>query len=355
MIYLDNNATTPIDRRVVEAMCTVEPGNPSSLHAYGRAAKQILIQAKQQFLDFFEMDDILFTSGATEALNCLVASLPSGAHLVTSSLEHVAVCEAVNARSDIEITRITLPTAEAVKEAITPQTAMILLTAANNETGICTDLEAIGEIAQFHGIDFVVDGVALLGKEIFTLPKGVTAACFSGHKIHGPMGVGCIVYRKSFRIKPLILGGAQQRGLRGGTENLPAIVGFAKALELIDSKQIERMRALRDRFEQELLKTFPDLLIHGKDLKRVSNTSNIAFSAIDGETLLMQLDLNGVAISHGAACSSGALEPSHVILNMGFTRAIARHSIRFSLSRLNTDKEIDRVLKLLTAILKTEG
>lgn len=353
MINLDNNATTDLDPRVKKAMFEVMQGNPSSMHSIGRRAKQLLAECKRQVINYFGMDQIVFTSGATEALNLAIRSLPKGAHLITSSLEHVAVREAVNSLCT-QVTRLDplegrgaiLP--EQVEAAIQSDTKMIVLTAANNETGVRTDIEAIASIAQKHGIAFVVDGVALLGKELFVLPRGVTAACFSGHKIHGPQGVGCVVFRNHFKMHPLIVGGPQQHGLRGGTENLMGIVGFAKALEFICKEEIEQMRMLRDAFETALLHIRPDSVIHGYHEMRVSNTSNCAFVGSDGETLLMLLDLANIAVSHGAACSSGALEPSHVLLNMGLSRQMARASLRFSLSRYTTQEEIDQVVKFLT-------
>ena len=356
MIYLDNNATTQIDHDVKEAMDALDVGNPSSMHQFGRRAKQTLLECRRFIADYFGMDEVIFTSGATEALNMVVHSLPKGAHVITSSLEHAAVRESVNAYCEGRVTRLEpmegrgfiMP--EQVEAAIRPETKMILLMGANNETGIVTDIKAIAQIAERYEIDFVVDGVALLGKHIFTLPKGVSAACFSGHKIHGPTGVGALVYRRSFKLKPLIYGGAQQHGLRGGSENLRGVIGFQKALEQICETSIEGMCLLRDQLEKELKHIYPTIEIHGESEQRVSNTSNVFFPGVDGETLLMQLDLEGVAISHGAACSSGALEPSHVLLNMGLSRGVARSSLRFSLSRFTTEDEINQVVKLLTAM-----
>lgn len=356
MIYLDNNATTFIDADVMAAMDGLEFGNVSSMHSFGREAKQKLISCKRSIADMFGMDEVIFTSGATEALNMVVRSLPKGAHLITSSLEHASVRESVNTLQDRSVTRLDPVegagsiSPELVEAAIREETKMIVLIAANNETGVITDIEGVAEVAHRYGIDFVIDGVALLGKDIVSLPRGVSGVCFSGHKVHAPGGVGCIVYRSSLKLKPLIVGGAQQRGLRGGTENLAAIVGFQKALDLIDVTAIEKMRYLRDEFEAKLKHFYPSIVIHGESEKRVSNTSNIAFSGVDGETLLMQLDLNGVAVSHGAACSSGALEPSNILLNMGCSRDVARSSLRFSLSRMTTEYEMDQVVKLLTAM-----
>lgn len=363
MIYLDNNATTLLDPSVLETVHTVlrgEYGNPSSIHRYGQAAKALLIQATQKVSSFFNVtpQEVIFTSGATEALNMLVKSIPSGSHLITSSLEHAALLEPLK-RSGCSITYLDpLPNhgmivREQIQKALKPNTAMIFLMAANNETGIKTDIDDIALLAKEAGIPFVVDGVAILGKEVWKMPEGVEAACFSGHKMHAPAGIGCLIVRKKMKLKPLIVGGAQQNGWRGGTENLAAIVGFAKALECIQEKIPHAyMLGLRNRFEQRILQAIPDVLIHGLNQPRVSNTTNCAFLGVDGETLLMLLDLAGVAASHGSACSTGALEPSRVLLNMGINPQVVRSSIRFSLSRFTTEEEIDRAVLILADLVR---
>lgn len=361
MIYLDNNATTfldPIVLKAVESVLTGLYGNPSSIHRYGQAAKALLIHASKQVAAFFEVsqEEIVFTSGATEALNMVIKSMTPGQHLITSSLEHAAVLEPIK-RSGCSVTYLDpFPTKGAicpdqVEMALKPTTSMIILMAANNETGVKTDIEGIAKLAIKTGIPFVVDGVGILGKEEWKLPKGVAAACFSGHKIHAPAGVGCLVFRKQFKCRPFIVGGAQQNGFRGGTENLAGIIGFAKGLECIKEKIREdqaRIQTLRDRFEQGVLKNLSDVVIHGENQPRVSNISNLAFLGVEGETLLMLLDLAGLAASHGSACSSGALEPSRVLLNMGVSSQIARSSIRFSLSRFTTEEEIERAIVIVT-------
>lgn len=358
MIYLDNNATTFLDPVVAKAIQSVlagEYGNPSSLHQYGQAARGLLVQALKQTAVFFGVkeEEIIFTSGATEALNTLVKAAPSGTHIITSSLEHSAVLEPLK-RSGCPVTYLDpFPlmgaiTPEQVQEAITANTSMIFLMAANNETGVRTDIEGIARLALEANIPLIVDGVSILGKETWKMPEGVTAVCLSGHKIHAPAGVGCLIVRKQFKIKPLIIGGGQQKGLRGGTENLTGIVGFSAAIACMRGKMSEdvsRMRTLRDRFEEGILSALSDVVIHGYDQPRLCNTSNIAFLGVEGETLLMLLDLAGVAASHGAACSTGALEPSRVLLNMGIAISVARSSIRFSLSRFTTEAEIDKAIE----------
>jgi cysteine desulfurase len=361
MIYLDNNATTFLDPEVlasVEAVLRGKIGNPSSIHRCGQAGQALLAKATKDVAAFFDVQtsEVVFTSGATEALNMLIRSIPRGNHIITSSLEHIAVMEALKFSGCTVDYLAPDPGRGAIDprqvgEAARSCTAAIILTAANNETGVITDLEPIAAFAQRRGIALIVDGVARLGKGKWTLPKGVSAACFSGHKIHAPGGVGVALVRKAFKCHPLIVGGPQQHRMRGGTENLAGIVGFAKALSLLPESG-EEIAALRDRLELGLADHFPNIVIHGAGQPRVCNTSNIAFPEIDGETLLMQLDLAGVAVSHGSACSSGALEPSRVLLNMGINPKLARSSIRFSLSRFTTEHEIDQAISIIVDVVK---
>jgi cysteine desulfurase len=361
MIYFDNNATTFLDPEVFAEMQPLMQqfvGNPSSIHHYGQRAKGILLESQKKCAVFFDVrgDEVYFTSGATEALNLLINSVPKGKHVITSSLEHAAVIEPLKA-SGLSVTYLDPPLRRGavdpsqVQASIQANTHLILLSGANNETGIKTDLETIGLIAEEAGIAFAVDGVALLGKDIFSLPRGVTAACFSGHKIHGPLGAGLLIAKKRWKLHPLIRGGTQQRGLRAGTENLPAIVGFTKALDLFNQTIVTRMTHLRERFENGILANLPDCFVHGQNEPRVSNTSNIAFLGVDGETLLMALDLAGLAASHGSACSSGTLGPSRVLLSMGVPAAVARASLRFSFSRFTTTEEIDQSISLITKVV----
>ncbi|MFZ0565200.1 MAG: cysteine desulfurase family protein [Chlamydiales bacterium] len=355
MIYLDNNATTSLDPRVLAAMEPIYSstiGNASSIHKYGQRARAILARARQDIASFFSVrpDELIFTSGATEALNMAIRSVPKGSHLITSSLEHVAVMEAVKFTGctvtylDPEPGKGAIGV-EQIEKAIRPNTSMIVLMAANNETGIMSDIEAVATLAHAARIPLVIDGVALLGKEKFSLTEGMSVLCFSGHKIHAPTGIGLLIVKKPHKLHPFIVGGPQQFGMRGGTENLAGIVGFAKAIELIEQELPEamtRMKTLRDHFEKILISNLPNLIIHGADQPRLCNTTNIAFLGMDGETLLRHLDLEGIAASHGSACSSGGMEPSRVLLNMGLSMEIARASIRFSLSRFTTKEEIER-------------
>lgn len=358
-IYLDNNATTFLDPEVLTAMkgvWTAPIGNPSSIHRYGQAARALLSQTTKEIAAYFGVlsSEIVFTSGATEALNMVIRSAPKGTHIIASSLEHISVIESLK-HIDCEVTYLDPEpgkgaiTVDQIAAAVEPNTSMLVVMAANNETGVKTDLEPIAAFAQERGLLLVVDGVAILGKEPWSLPQGVSAACFSGHKIHGPTGVGLAIIRKPMKCSPLICGGPQQHAMRGGTENLAAIVGFAKALTL-PFKTFE-IATLRDHLEQEILR-LPDVLIHGADQPRICNTSNITFRGMDGETLLMQLDLAGVAVSHGSACSSGSLESSRVLLNMGVSPKDARSSIRFSLCRFTTLEQIDHAIEVIEHLTK---
>lgn len=360
MIYLDNNATTFVDPAVLTAMLPLlqEPlGNPSSIHFYGQQAKGIYQEALKKIALKMgvQTDEIVFTSGATEALNMLIRGSPKGKHILSSSLEHPATLESLKV-SGCRVTFLDPKPGQGaispaqVEAAIRPDTALLVFMAANNETGIQTDLEGLGSLALRYNIPLVVDGVAWLGKEVFTWPPGVAAMCFSGHKIHAPVGIGFAIIKKTFRCNPFIVGGPQQHLLRGGTEPLALIVGLVKALELLKEEDFTRMRRLRDRFEEKVCHHIPGALIHGYDQKRVSNTSNIAFPGLEGDILLMQLDRNKVAASHGSACSTGTLQLSRVLLNMDLPANQVRSSIRFSLSRLTKEEEIEEAISRLVHV-----
>lgn len=355
MIYLDNNSTTKIDPAVLAEVMPIlngPPSNPSSVHRLGQEARARVAGATKQIAAHFgvKTKEVVFTSGATEALNVVIRSVPSGLHIITSSLEHIAVLEAVKLTGctvtylDPEPGKGAI-TAAQIAAALQPNTAMIVVMAANNETGVKTDLEPIAALAEEKRIALVVDGVAQVGKEPFTLYPGISALCLSGHKIHAPQGIGVAIIRSRFPARPLIVGGPQQRGVRGGTENVAGIVGLAKALEFTTD-----VAHLRDRLEAGLRSKLSDVVVHGENAPRVGNVSNMAFPGVEGEWLLMQLDLAGIAVSHGAACSSGALEPSRVLLNMGIAPKLARSSIRFSLSRFTTEAEIDRTIETVVKL-----
>ncbi len=363
-IYLDSNATTQPDPRVVEVMnrhLHQTSGNPSSLHAFGQAARNELTKARRTIASFLNVkpSEILFTSSGTEAANMLLRSLGKG-HIISSDLEHSAVFAPLQAMqkegSDVTFLSPGLhgaATREAVREAIRSDTRLICLMAVNNETGVKTDIPAIAAIAEAAKIPFIVDGVAWLGKELFTIPEGVSALFFSGHKIHCPPGIGFAFVRSTVALKPFILGGEQESGKRGGTENLLGIVGLAEAVRLLSEELPEatsRMESLRNRLESGLMVTLEGVTINGLG-PRIANTSNLSFAGIEGETLLTQLDLQGIAASHGSACSSGALEPSRILRNMGIPAALAASSIRFSLSRMTTAEEVERCIDVTVRLV----
>lgn len=367
-IYLDNNATTPLDPLVLEAMqpdLQSLPANPSSIHYFGQEARKRLTKARHTLATFFNVKphELIFTSGGTESLNMILKGLfplfPEG-HIITTDIEHSAVNEVMKLfeKRGGRITYLKTGTwgaaqPEHVLEAIQDNTKLIALSAANSETGVKTDLESTAKIAKERGIFFAVDGVALLGKEHFTIPEGVSAMAFSGHKLHAPKGSGLTFVRAPHKLEPLLHGGGQEMGMRSGTENLANITGLTKAITLLTDKlpvATEHMQALRDHFESQLKKIFPSLQINGEG-PRIPNTSNLSFPNVNGEELLMNLDLKGVAASHGSACASGAHEPSRVLLNMGYTKGRAASAIRFSLSRLTTHEEIERTLTILCDLL----
>ncbi|HSX12785.1 MAG TPA: cysteine desulfurase family protein [Rhabdochlamydiaceae bacterium] len=366
-IYLDNNATTALDKRVLEAMLAElekEPANPSSVHSFGREAKNRLQAARRTIADYLQVkpSELFFFSSGSEALNTLLRSFSRG-HIITSDIEHSAVHKTVQLLEKRAVSATYLSTGlwgavqpEQVRKAIRPETQLIILSAVNSETGVKNPIEEIASIAKEASIPFIVDAVSLLGKEPFKIADGVSAIVFSAHKFHGPKGVGLAWIHPRFKWEPLITGGDQELSKRAGTENLWAIIGCAKAIALLNQELPEaaqRMQQLRDRFENKLQEQLPHVQINGQG-PRVVNTSNLSFLGIDGEDLLIKLDLNGLAASHGSACSSGALEPSRVLRNMGLSKEEAGSAIRFSLSRMTTEEEIDQAIDLIVKQIKKQ-
>lgn len=368
-IYFDNNATTSLDPRVCKAMLSElsgPPGNPSSIHYFGQQAKSLLNSCRRSIASFFDAkpEEVIFTSGGTESLNLLVRGLyghrPKG-HLITTPIEHLSLYKTIqsleNAGLDVSYLPIHswgAPLPEQIEQAITPQTNAIVLAAANGETGVKPDLEKIASIALQHEIPLIVDAVAFIGREPFCMFPGISAIAFSGHKFHGPKGIGGIIARSRLKLTPILTGGGQEFQRRAGTENLAGIVGLAEAFQILSENQTQitnHLLNLRNHFESSLLKALPNIKINGLG-PRVANISNIAFMGIDGESLLIHLDLAGIAVSHGSACSSGALEPSRVLLQMGLDRSTARSSIRFSFSRMNTLEEVDTCIERLVEVVR---
>lgn len=364
-IYLDNNASTKVDARIlpfINQELEELPGNPSSIHFHGRRSKEKLHSYRSIVASYLKAkpEEIIFCSGGTEAANLLLYGAFQDkfqGHLISSELEHSCVYQSIldleSKGCSVTFLKTGLSGAvnpEDVQKAIRSDTKLISLMAVNNETGVITDIESIAAIAKKAEIPFIVDGVALLGKELFTIPEGVTAMFFSGHKIHAPKGIGFIFSRRWFKWPSIIRGGFQEFNHRAGTENMPGIAGLAKALEILQESQnetIEKMRQLRNQLEDGLKSHLEGVEINGESA-RVSNTSNLSFKGIDGESLLINLDLDGISVSHGSACSSGTLEPSRILLKMGIPLARARTAIRFSVSRDTTSSEIEKCIEVIT-------
>lgn len=359
-IYLDNNASAPLIPSVLNA-CQKELqfliNNPSSSHAFGQEAKARLDSARRKIASYFNVKphECLFTSSGTESMNTLIKGClaKKRGHIITSSVEHSAVYNTLKSLEGFDVSYLDpgpwgAVQAHQVQEALRPDTCLITLMAVNNETGVKTDLDAIGKLASAHGCPFVVDGVAALAKHPIDLSY-ISAIGFSGHKIHAPPGIGLIVVKPSFKFTPLIDGGAQEYGLRGGTESLVLIKGLEAAFDALSGA--DHVEELGRYFEQELLKKFLGVEINGTG-PRLSQTVNAYFPTIDGETLLMALDQKGVQASLGSACTAGALEPSRVLLNMGYPTQRVRRSLRFSFSRINTKAEVEEALDILGEICR---
>jgi cysteine desulfurase len=367
-IYLDNNATTFIDpivlNTIVNSMKT-PLGNPSSIHFFGQEARSQLVFARETIAKFLGVraSELIFTSGATESINTAIKGFCSDqakGQIISSSVEHASTNDCLKEleRQSWEITRLPVSSEGCIdiqdlENAITSKTSLIALMAVNNETGAENDIDAIAEIATKHEIPLFIDAVALMGKKRIKIPAGVSALCFSGHKMHGPKGIGVLYVKPQFRFRSLVTGGGQEYGRRGGTENIIGIIAIAKAVELLEENQeaySKHMLELRDLFEKSLTEKVPSIHINGKG-SRVCNTSNVSFDDVEGESLLMNLDLAGVAASHGAACSAGAIEPSHVLLNMGLERNRAQSAVRFAFSRLNTEDEVLKAVEIIANVV----
>jgi cysteine desulfurase len=372
-IYFDHNATTPLAPEVLAAMLpylTEEYGNASSIHAFGQNARGAVEQARSSVAALVgaRAADIMFTSGGTESNNHAILGVVAAApgklkHVITCAIEHVAVLDACRAvaKSGVDLTvlpvdREGLVHPEDVRNAIRPETVLISLMLANNEIGTIEPIEEIGKIAAGKGIVFHTDAVQAAGKIPIDVDKlGVDLLSISAHKFCGPKGVGALYIRKGTHLGPLMYGGHSERDRRPGTEDVAAIAGMGKAADLAladlanDSK---RVRKLRDRLEQGLLGRVPHSWVNGARAPRVPNTANLTFPFIEGESMVIALDLKGIACSTGAACSSGALEPSHVLLAMGLAPEDARATLRLSLGHQTTEEEIDFALETIPPVIE---
>jgi cysteine desulfurase len=372
-IYFDHNATTPIAPEVLAAMLpylTEEYGNASSIHAYGQNARGAVEQARSSVAALVgaRAADIMFTSGGTESNNHAILGAVAAApgktkHVITSAIEHVAVldpCRAL-AKNGIGLTvlpvdRDGLVNLEDLRAAIRPETVLITLMLANNEIGTIEPIEEIGKIAAEKGIVFHTDAVQAAGKIPIDVERlGVDLLSISAHKFCGPKGVGALYIRKGTQLGPLMYGGHSERDRRPGTEDVAAIAGMGKAAELALAgmrKDSERMRGLRDRFERGLLDRVSQSWVNGGRAPRVPNTANLTFPFIEGESMVIALDLKGLACSTGAACSSGALEPSHVLMALGLAPEDARATLRLSLGHQTTEEEIDFALETIPPVIE---
>ncbi len=364
-IYLDNNATTPVLPEVFEAMRPYfgeHFGNASSIHHHGQETRAAVERARDSVAALLgcRASEVVFTSGGTEGDNLAIAGLTgSGDHIVTSGIEHHAVLHACKHLEEIgcEVTYVPvdgrgLVDPDDVRRALRPNTKLISIMMANNETGVLQPVEEIGKIAAEADVYFHTDAVQAAGKvPIDVKGIGCDVLSISGHKMHAPQGVGALYVRKGTRLQPLFYGGRHERSRRAGTENVPGIVALGKAAELamqgFERGDDKKMSALRDRLQQGILAQVEDAGVNGDGAARVPNTTNIYFDHIEGEAMVISLDLKGLAVSTGAACSSGAIEPSHVLMAMGLRADRARASIRFSLGKQNTAEDIDIALALV--------
>jgi len=372
-IYFDHNATTPLAPEVLAAMLpylTEEFGNASSIHAFGQNARGAVEQARSSVAALVgaRAADIMFTSGGTESNNHAilgsVAAVPGKAkHVITSAIEHVAVldpCRA-SAKNGVDLTvlpvdREGLVNPEDVRRAIRPETVLITMMLANNEIGTIEPIEEIGKIAAEKGIVFHTDAVQAAGKIPIDVEKlGVDLLSISAHKFCGPKGVGALYIRKGTQLGPLMYGGHSERDRRPGTEDVAAIAGMGKAAELaLQGMRTEsaRVLGLRDRLEQGLLDRVVHSWVNGARALRVPNTANLTFPFIEGEAMVIALDLKGIACSTGAACSSGAVEPSHVLMALGLAPEDARATLRLSLGHQTTEEEIDFALETIPPVIE---
>ena len=373
-VYLDNNATTRVDPEVVAAMLpyfSEQFGNASSMHAFGADVGGAIKTARQRIQDLLgaEFDhEIVFTSGGTESDNtAILSALETQAgrnEVVTSTVEHpaiLALCEHLEKTRGVKVHRIPVDSKgrldiNAYRRALGPRTAVASIMWANNETGTIFPVEQLAEIAHEAGALFHTDAVQAAGKLPINLKTtAIDMLSFSAHKLHGPKGIGGLYMRRGVRVRSLIRGGHQERGRRAGTENAPGIVGFGKAAELAMSHlhdEQTRVSALRDRLEKGIIQRVGNSIVTGDTDNRLPNTANIAFEYIEGEAILLLLNKEGIAASSGSACTSGSLEPSHVLRAMNVPYTAAHGAIRFSFSRENTDEDVDRVIEAVPPIIE---
>lgn len=372
-IYFDHNATTPVHPEVFEAMLPYlkgEWGNPSSIHWAGRTPRKAVDDARERVCRFLNCStvELIFTGSGSEGDNLAIKGVASarkskGNHIITTKVEHPAVlntCKYLEKEgftvTYLDVDREGLISLDHLRSAITEKTILITIMYVNNETGVILPVEEIGKIAGERGITFHTDAVQAGGK----LPLDVKALncdllSISGHKLYAPKGVGALYVKKGVRIVPLIHGGHHERNRRGGTENVAGVVGLGAACEIAArdmEKENERLRLLRDRLEKGLLERVQHVKLNGHPEKRVCNTTNLSFEFVEGESLLLNLDMHGIAASSGSACTSGSLEPSHVLVAMGLKPEVSHGSVRFSLGKSNTGADVDYLLLKMPPIVE---
>ncbi len=374
VIYMDNNATTRVAPEVVEEMLPYFSdlyGNPSSMHSFGGQVGKKIAEARAKVAELIgaQPEEIVFTSCGTEsdstAILSALQSQPGKRHVITTRVEHPAVknlCEHLEKLTGHKHRVTALPVDREgmldlaqYEESLTDDTAIVSVMWANNETGVIFPIEEMAAMAKERGILFHTDAVQAVGKipiDLNTVP--VDFLSISGHKLHAPKGVGVLYVRKGTPFSPFLIGGHQERGRRGGTENVASIIGLGKACELAAQRMMvenTKVRALRDKLEEGLLARIPHAMLNGHKEKRLPNTTSISFEFVEGEAILLHLDRYGICASSGSACTSGSLEPSHVLRAMGVPFTMAHGSIRFSLSVYNTEEEVDFVLEKLPPII----
>jgi len=370
---MDHNATTPVHPEVFEEMLPFlkdEWGNPSSIHWAARAPRKAIDDAREKVCAFLNCSpvEVIFTSCGSESDNLAIkgaalAKKSKGNHIITTRVEHPAVlntCKYLE-KEGFDVTYLDvdsegLLSLDRLREAITPKTILITIMYVNNETGVIFPIGDIGKIAKERDITFHTDAVQAAGK----LPLDVKSLncdllSISGHKLYAPKGVGALYAKRGVRLVPLIHGGHHERNRRGGTENVAGIAGLGRAVEVAArdmEKENERLKKLRDRLHKGLVERVPHVKLNGHPEKRVANTLNISFEFVEGESLLLNLDMLGVAASSGSACTSGSLEPSHVLLALGLTPEVSHGSVRFSMGKSNTEEDIDYILEKMPPIVE---
>jgi cysteine desulfurase len=371
-VYVDNNATTRVAPEVMEMMLPFFSeyyGNPSSMHFFGGQVQKKVDEARLRVADFLgaEPSEIVFTSCGTESDNAAILgtldSYPEKRHIITTRVEHPAVGNVSTylGRKGYRVTELSVDREgrldlDELRESLTDGTAVVTIMYANNETGVIFPIEEIGEIVKAKGIPFHTDAVQAAGKIPLSMKKSkLDMLSISGHKLHAPKGIGILYIRKGTKFSPFLIGGHQEKGRRGGTENVPYIIGLGKACELAQkhlNEENTRIRALRDYLEAKLLERIPNTLVNGDRKNRLPNTTSLSFEYVEGESILLLLSDLGICASSGSACTSGSLEPSHVLRAMGVPFTAAHGSIRFSLSIYNTKEEMDYIIEHLPPIIQ---